>query len=351
MRICIIAPPWVPVPPRAYGGTEAVLDALARGLHDAGHEVLLVTTGDATCPVPTTWTYAEAVGIGVGGPAAELRHVIHAYEAASTFGADVVHDHTIVGPIYARYRGAARVVTTNHGPFDAPDLLPYYRAIAGDIPVIAISHDHASKAPMPVAAVIHHGIDVDRYPVGDGAGGFAAFLGRMHPDKGVDAACRIARAAGMPLKIAAKMGEPHEVAYFDAAVRPLLGGDVEYIGEVGHDDKLALLGAASCLLNPIRWLEPFGMVMVEALACGTPVVARTWGSAPELVDDGVTGLLGDSDADLIRHVPVAVGLDRAVCRRTAEVRFSAARMVAEHVAVYARLAPPAPSTKPLTLTG
>lgn len=337
MRICVIAPPWVSVPPPAYGGTEAVLDALARGLQDAGHDVLLVATGDSTCPVPTVWAFDEAVGVGVGGSPAELRHVLRAYEAAAAWGADIVHDNTLVGPLYACSWDGVPVVVTNHGPFGSPDLGPLYRTIAGRVGVIAISAHHASTAAgTDIAAVIHHGVDLDRFPVGPGGDG-AVFLGRMHADKGVDAACRIARAAGIPLRIAAKMREPHEVAFFDEVVRPLLGGDVEYLGELGAADKLALLGGAACLLNPIRWPEPFGMVMIEALACGTPVVARACGSVPELIAHGVTGFVADDDDELAALVTETDRIDRRACRRAAEERFSATRMVADHLALYERL--------------
>jgi glycosyltransferase involved in cell wall biosynthesis len=332
MRIAIIAPPWVPIPPSAYGGTETVLDTLARGLVFAGHEVLLFTTGDSTCPVRRDWVFDAAVGVGSGGAAAELRHVIAAYEAVKDF--DIVHDHTLVGPLYAERLPWLPVVTTNHGPF-LSDLGPLYRAVSSRVPVIAISHHQASTADeVNLAGVVHHGVDCARFPVGPGGGGYALFLGRMHPDKGVHTAARVARAAGMPLRIAAKMTEPHEVRYFAERVEPLLGGDVEYIGEVGTSDKLALLAGAVCLLNPIAWPEPFGMVMIEALATGTPVVTSPAGAAPEIVDHGVTGFVARNEEGLVSALGEVAGLDRATCRRTASERFSADRMVAEHVAVY-----------------
>jgi glycosyltransferase involved in cell wall biosynthesis len=185
-----------------------------------------------------------------------------------------------------------------------------------------------------VAAVIHHGVDVERFPVGDGSGGYALFLGRMSPDKAAHVAARVAREAGMPLRIAAKMREPAERAYFDAEVAPLLGGDVEYVGEVGGREKLELLADAACLLNPVAWPEPFGMVMIEALACGTPVVATPCGSVPEIVCDGITGFVRSSEAELIEALGQVGELDRAWCRRDAEARFSTQRMVADHVALY-----------------
>lgn len=334
MRVAIIAPPWLPVPPPAYGGTEAVLDTLACGLQAAGHDVLLYTTGDSTCPVPTDWVLERAVGTEAATPATELRHVINAYDAALRWGADVIHDHTLTGPVYGRRFGVP-LVTTNHGPFDG-ELRDLYRAIGGDVAVIAISHAHARGADGPVAAVIHHGVDVDLFPVGSGDGGYAAFLGRMNPDKGVHLAIEVARRAGVPLLIAAKMREPGEREYYENVVRPLLGGDVEYVGEVGGAEKLRFLGQAMCLLNPICWPEPFGMVMVESLACGTPVVATPCGSVPELVVDGETGFIRSVD-----EMPEAVldvgSLDRKRCRADAEDRFSARRMVNDHVRLYTRV--------------
>jgi glycosyltransferase involved in cell wall biosynthesis len=332
VRIAIIAPPWVPVPPPAYGGTEAVLDSLARGLFSAGHEVLLFTTGESSCPVNRDWVFDAARGVGSGGTAAEISHVIAAYEAAADF--DIVHDHTLVGPLYADRFPWLSVVTTNHGPF-LSDLGALYRVVSDRVPVIAISHHQASTAlNVHLAGVIHHGIDLDRFPIGDGEGGYALFLGRMHPDKGVHVAARVAREAGMALRIAAKMCEAHELAYFKERVEPLLGGDIEYVGEVGGKEKLQLLSGAICLLNPIAWPEPFGMVMIEALATGTPVITTPSGAAPEIVEDGVTGYLASSHLELVAALSKVGDLDRLACRWAAEQRFSAERMVAEHVAVY-----------------
>jgi glycosyltransferase involved in cell wall biosynthesis len=332
----MITPPWVPVPPPAYGGLEAVVDALARGLREAGHEVLLYATGDSTCEVSRRWVLPAAVGTQSATPATELRHVVNAYEDIARWGADIVHDHTLVGPVYGRGSGLP-IVTTNHGPF-AGELGDYYRAIAPSVPVIAISQAQAAEAPdIPIAAVIHHGIEVERFPHQRTGGDYALFLGRMSPDKGVHRAARIARLAGVPLKIAAKLREPAEEAYFREEVAPLLGDGVELVGEVGGRAKLDLLAGARCLLNPIAWSEPFGLVMIEALACGTPVVATPCGSVPEIVDDGVTGLIRVSDDELAGAVRAAGFLDRALCRKAAEARFCTSRMVADHVELYERV--------------
>jgi glycosyltransferase involved in cell wall biosynthesis len=339
VRIAILAPPHLAVPPVGYGGTEAVLDGLCRGLRDAGHDVLLVTTGDATCPVERTWCFEESTGVGVRGTIHELTHVVHGYEAADRWGADVIHDHTLTGPLYAASAGRHDVVTTNHGPFTDAGLGALYRSLAGRVPVIAISHHQASTAPAgtEVAAVIHHGLPPEQYRFGDGHGGFALFLGRMHPSKGVDRAVRIAGQAGVPLLVAAKMHEREEVAYFERHVEPLLGRGARYIGEVGGEQKLQLLGEASVLLNPIRWHEPFGMVMIESFAAGTPVVAPPVGSVPEVVQDGTTGFVRGSDQDLAEAVHLAAELDRRTCHEVARTRFSVERMVDEHVQLYTRV--------------
>lgn len=332
MRVALIAPPWVPVPPPAYGGTEAVLDTLARGLQRAGHEVLLFATGDSTCPVPRSWVFDRAIGVPSARPPAELRQVIAAYEAAADY--DIVHDHSLVGSLYADRFPWLPVVTTNHGPF-GPDLSALYRVTSDRVPVIAISHHQASQAAgVNLAGVVHHGVDLDRFPVGSGGGDYALFLGRMSPDKGVERAVRLARAAGIPLRLAAKMSEPSEQEYFNERVRPVLGGDVEYVGEVGGAEKLDLLGAARCLLNPIAWPEPFGMVMIEAMACGTPVVGSSCGAVPEIVANGITGFVCTDDASLVQGLLRVGELDRQACRAWVQNHFSAERMVSEHLGIY-----------------
>ena len=336
MKIALIAPPWLPVPPPAYGGTEAVVDLLARGFVSAGHDVLLFTTGDSTCPVPKAWVLEQSEGMRIGAVVPELRHVIRAYEAVADY--DVVHDHTVLGPVYAATRrDGPLVVTTNHGPFNE-ESNEIYRAIGDRVPIIAISRSQASQAvDVPIAAIIHHGIDTDAFPVGDGLGGYFLFLGRMVPEKGARVAAVVAREVGVPLKIAAKMREPLEQQFFAEQVEPLLGGDIEYVGEVSSSERLELLRGARALLNPIRWPEPFGLVMIEALACGTPVLAFDEGAAPEIIDDGITGFLCDDEADMGRSINRVAGIDRAACRAVAESRFSTPRMVSEHIELFERL--------------
>ncbi len=349
MRIAIVAPPWLPIPPPAYGGTENLLDAFARGLKDAGHEVLLCTTGDSTCPVEKTFVFEKAIGVGSGSSVDEIRHVTQAYSGFQDV--DIVHDHTLVGPLHSASFPNLPVVTTNHGPFNA-DLIDLYRAVSDRVGVIAISHHQASTARgVSIAAVIHHGVNLGDFPVGLGGGGYALFLGRMHPGKAPHVAARIARAAGIPLRIAAKMREPEERAYFEAMVRPLLGGDVTYVDEVDRAAKLELLSGAECLLNPIAWPEPFGMVMIEALACGTPVLTTPFGAAPEIVEDGLVGFVRADEAGLVQALGRVREIDRSTCRRHIERHFSVDRMVDGHIDLYERVIAKKSRSSDLLVTG
>jgi glycosyltransferase involved in cell wall biosynthesis len=335
MRVGLVSTPWVPVPPPAYGGLEAVVDRLARGLAADGHDVLLAAPSNSTCPVPSVDGMVEADPEGaIGGDAAvELNHVARAYAAMASM--DVIHDHTIPGPLYRHRPPDVPVTATNHGPFDrAMNYL--YAVMADDTAIVAISRNQASDAHrVPISRVIHHGLDVDRVPVGDGRGGYAAFLGRMTPDKGPREAIMVARQARVPLKIAAKMRERPEREYFDEVIAPLLSDDIEYVGEVDEAGKYELLGSAFAMLNPIQWPEPFGLVMIEALACGTPVVTTSAGSVPEIIADGDNGLISDDGtAALADCLSRAEQLDRARCRDVAETRFSTERMVSDHVDFY-----------------
>lgn len=329
MRIGLVAPPWIPVPPPSYGGTESVIANLAAELTARGHDVALFTVGSSTSPATRGHFFADAVE-PLGQSVTEAAHVLAAYEALADM--DVIHDHTILGPLVSARAGRARppVVTTNHGPFTAVTR-PLFREIARTASVVAISNDQASRAgDVPIAAVIHHGVDTSTYRPRPGVGEHVAFVGRMSPDKGVDRAVRIARAAGRPLQLYSKMREPEEVAYFETCVAPLLGADPQPPRERPLEERLAAVGTAAALLNPIAWDEPFGLVMAEALAMGTPVVASPRGAAPEIVTDGVTGFLCETEEQAVRALERISLIDRAVCRDEAVRRFSVARMAADY---------------------
>ena len=336
MRIGIIAPPWVTVPPTGYGGTEVVVDNLARGLQELGHEVRLFTLANSTCPVRRSFLY-RAPAQNMGTSVEEAAHVLAAYEEFADL--DLIHDHTVLGPLLGRYASPRLppIVCTHHGVF-TKDNIAIFTAIARRARVIAISHDQANRAgPVPIAAVIHHGVDTSAYWPGPGDGEYLVFVGRMSPDKGCAAAVRVAHASGLPLHLAAKIREPAEHEYFDSEVRPLLGRDDEFAEELPTQARVEMVGHARALLNPIGWPEPFGLVMAEALACGTPVLTFRCGAAAEIIDDGRTGFLCHDEADMVMAVGRTGELDRAVCRATAEKRFSLRRMAHDHDRLYERI--------------
>jgi len=335
VRIGLVSTPWTALPPPAYGGIEGVVDRLARGFIAAGHDVLVAAPGDSTCPAPLVPGSPPADPAGIGLTEVELAHIVRSYRAME--GMDIIHDHTLAGPLYLHRRPDVPIVTSIHGPFRAP-LHQIYGAMDGHVAFVAVSHHQASTADgVHITRVIHHGIDVDKVPIGDGTGGYFCFLGRMSPSKGVREAILIARKAGVPLRIGAKLQDKGEREYFDCAVAPLLNSGVEYLGELNTEEKYELVGKATAMLNPIQWPEPFGLVMIEALAAGTPVVATSAGAAPEIVVDGVTGFLRDSIDDLAASLGQAGNLDRGRCREEALIRFSADRMVADHLDLYADL--------------
>jgi glycosyltransferase involved in cell wall biosynthesis len=335
MRIGLVAPPWAPVPPHLYGGIELVVDRLAQGFVAAGHEVVLFTTGDSTCPVPKRWLLDEAEGVRIGFSVPEVRHVLAAY--VSLRDVDLIHDHSVLGPILSDHYTELPVVTTIHGELNG-ELRDIYERVATKVAVVAVSHAQRKPAPeLRIARVIHHGIDVSDFPIGNGDGGYLLFLGRLSPDKGAGRAIEVARKADVPLLLAGKMREPWERDYFEARVAPFLSEQIQYLGEVGHERKLELLAGARALVFPIRWNEPFGLVMIEALACGTPVLAFPEGAAPEVVEHGRTGFLCQDEGEMADAVLRLDQLDRGACRAAVEGYFSTARMVDEHIDLYEEL--------------
>lgn len=344
MRIGLVAGPWIPVPPVTYGGIERVVDSLARGFAATGHDVVLAAPSDSTCAVPRAPGMRPANVEGLGSTISELSHVIRAYAAMGDV--DIIHDHTLAGPLYGQRPEQVPVATTIHGPLSA-DAVDIYRAIGRKAAVIAISRDQCSRAPdVPVTRVIHHGMDVASVPVGSGSGGYLCFVGRACPDKGLFEAIMVAREAGLPLRIAVKMREPDEIRYFREVIQPALGPNEDFVGEVNDADKYRLMGEALAFLNPIQWSEPFGLVMIEALATGTPVIGTPIGSAPEIIDHGRTGFLGRTE-QLAGFVHEAASLSRAACRKVVGERFSEERMVNEHLRLFEKLlAGDAPSGVP-----
>jgi glycosyltransferase involved in cell wall biosynthesis len=339
MRIGLIAPPWVPVPPPAYGGTEVVIDNLARGLQELGHEVRLFTVGESTCPVQTDYIYPMAIG-PMGATVPEMAHVLAAYESLADM--DIIHDHTSLGALLAGLNGLRTppVVHTHHGPVNG-ETQPVVSEISKYASLIAISHSQARAlhtfGGANIVAVIHHGIDLNLYRAGPGGGGYMMFIGRMSPDKGVHNAVRVAKKAGQRLILSTKMREKHELEYFKTEVEPLLDPDEVMPTEIPLEDRIELLRGADAVLNPINWREPFGLVMAESLACGTPVLAFPNGAAPEIIDPGRTGYLCPDEGEMISAIDRVPELDRAQCRAAAERRFSLQRMARDHDRLYRRI--------------
>lgn len=327
--------PWWPVPPTGYGSCAASIDALARGLHAQGHDVTLFAPNDSTCPVPRHELQSRSQPDRAGDTGAEVCYAAEVYEHMGDF--DVVHDHTVVGALHSRaFPHLRTIVFTNHGAFDAA-ITPLLAAISRGVALVAVSESHARSTSLPVAAAIHHGVDLDHFRLGAGRGGYLLSLTRMDECKGVHIACAVARRTGMELRIAAKMETPREKEYFETAVKPLLGRHIQFLGEVGAIEKAALLADARALINPIQWAEPFGLAMAEALASGTPILTFPRGAAPEIVDHGVTGFLCRDVDDMTNACAQLDRIDRRVCRDAAEQRFSPAAMAARHVVLYRRL--------------
>ena len=324
LRVALLAPPWVPVPPPTYGGIEQVVAALGAGLVERGHEVVLVAAAGSELPGGEVVSpLAELPGI-IGEPAADWRHALAGIDALSD--ADVVIDHS--GPLGALLTSRLAVpgLHVTHGPLEAVPV-EIYEGIARHFPrlrLVAISEAQRASAPgLPFAGVRHNGLDLDPVPFRPRPDGHLAFLGRMSPEKGPADAIRIAKAAGVPLLIGAKCREPAEHEYFARHVEPELGPGVGWLGELDAPEKYALLAGARALLFPIAWEEPFGMVMIEAMACGTPVLATARGSVPEVVADGLTGFVRATPDALVDAVKRIGEIDRRACRRWVAERFSA----------------------------
>lgn len=348
LRVALIAPPWFEVPPTEYGGIEAMLASLADGLADLGHDVLLVAAGRAGTRARYAPTYDDPPSALLGNPVPEVVQAAAAarlVEAERMHGRpiDIVHDHTLAGPLLARGRGIPTVVTM-HGPVVEP-LLRYYRELGDSIGLVAISNAQRILAPdLPWVGTIHHGIDVDSFTFRADKEDHAVWLGRYCPDKAPHLAIDAARAAGVSIRLAGKLSEPPERRYFETEIKHRLGPDAVHLGMVGFQQKCDLLASARCVVCPIRWDEPFGLVMVEAMACGTPVVALRRGSVPELILDGVTGFICDSPDELPDAIREAKSLDPSLCRKHVEDNFGLDRMLHRYERLYSRLLARGPRT-------
>jgi glycosyltransferase involved in cell wall biosynthesis len=340
LRIALVAPPYFDIPPTGYGGTEAVVADLADALDKRGHHVKVLGAGASGSAAGFVGLWEQTMADRLGQPYPEIMHALKTRRAieriAATEGLDLVHDHTFAGPLNAAvYKGLGLpTVVTVHGPIDE-DLLPYYRALGTDVGLIAISDRQRQLAPdLNWVGRVHNALRIDEWPFRAEKGDYALFLGRYAPYKGAHLAVAAAHEAGVPVILAGKCSEPAEQAYFDEAVRPLLSADDHVFGEADAVSKRKLLASARCLLFPIQWEEPFGMVMIEAMACGTPVVALRGGAVPEVVIDGVTGVVCDQPADLAAAIDTAGRLDPAACRRHVAAHFAVGQFGAGYEQIY-----------------
>jgi glycosyltransferase involved in cell wall biosynthesis len=335
MRIAILAPTWFAVPPTGYGGIEWVVALLADGLVGAGHEVTLFASGDSRTKAKLVYAFHNAPSAQIGRSMPELHHALACYARADEF--DVINDHS--GMLAAVLGGTVDtpVVHTVHGPLDGDpgEVYEQINEVAPQVGMISISMNQRKPRPhLNWVANCHNALDFSVYPFKPTRGDYLLFLGRLSPDKGAHRAIAVAMETGLRLKIAGKKQDPKELTYFHEFVEPHLVDGIEYLGEVSHGEKVELLQNARATLFPIEWEEPFGLVMIESMACGTPVIATRWGAVPEVIEHGRSGIIVDD----YRIIPVALEeadkLDPYDIRRYVEQEFSADRMVSDYVAAY-----------------
>ncbi|MDF2751009.1 MAG: glycosyl transferase, group 1 [Gaiellaceae bacterium] len=335
MKVAVLSPVWFPVPPSGYGGIEWIVALLADGLADAGHDVTLFASGDSHTRARLDAVFERAPSERIGQTFWELQHALNCFARHDDF--DVIHDHTGLMGLALGSLLPTPLVHTVHGPVDGHpgDLYERVVRMAPHTRLISLSLSQREPRPqLPWVANVPNALDLSVYPYRPERGDYLLFVGRMSPDKGAHRAVAIALEAGLPLKLAGKCAEPAEQEYFDTFVRPHLGGDREYVGEVTHGEKVQLLQHARATLFPISWQEPFGLVMIESLACGAPVIATRWGAVPEVIDDGRTGIIVDDWREMAGALEAADELESDVMRREVEERFTPARMVADYVAAY-----------------
>lgn len=338
MRIAQVAPLYESVPPKLYGGTERVVSWLSEELVRLGHDVTVFASGDSLTTARLIPGCKESLRLCPES----IDHLAHHFVQMDQVlrhkdEFDLIHFHVdyLHFPISRRERYVH--VTTLHGRLDIPDLVPLYN-VYSEIPVISISDSQREPLPrLNWQGTVHHGMPIGSYKFHRKGGNYLAFLGRTSPEKGLDSAIEIARAAGMPLKIAAKVDKADQ-DYFDTVIKPLLGGsDVEFVGEIGYPEKNDFLGNAAALLFPIAWPEPFGIVMIEGMACGTPVIAYPFGAVPEVIEDRVSGFLVSDVAGAVAAVKQIGKIDRKKVRMHFENNFTAERMALDYLHIYERM--------------
>ena len=336
MRVAVLSPVWFPVPPSGYGGIEWIVSCLADGLVDAGHDVTLFASGDSRTNAKLACVYEVAPSDQIGVAQVEIRHALACFARAGEF--EVINDHS--GPPAAVMGGAVRTpcVHTVHGPLvgEPGEVYEQIAAVSPRTRLVSISMKQREPHPgLPWLANIPNALDFSLYPVHPHRGDYLLFLGRMNADKGAHRAVAVATEAGLPLKLAGKMREPPELEYFRQFIEPhLRPGLIEYVGEVTHGEKVELLQNARATLFPIDWEEPFGLVMIESMACGTPVIATRRGAVPEVIEQGLSGIIVDHYREMAAALDESDRLEPLELRRLAEERFSRERMVADYVAAF-----------------
>ena len=338
MKIAQIAPLTEPVPPQLYGGTERVVSLLTEELVRRGHEVTLFASGDSETDARLVSVTREALRLSPEDVDPNLHLMLElsqVFERAHQF--DVIHSHVDFYALPFARLVKTPVVTTLHGRLDLGGLQAVFERFS-DAPLVSISDNQ--RGPIPGAnwaATVYNGTDLEEFTFNEAGGDDFVFVGRICPEKNIEGAIAIARRSGVPLRIAAKI-DPVDVEYYESVIKPLIDGQqVEYLGELGGADKDQLLGSARALLFPVDWPEPFGLAMTEAMACGTPVLALRRGSVPEVVEDGVTGLVRDTEDELVAAVDEVVHLSRRACRDRVERLFSVAVMTDGYESVYESL--------------
>lgn len=333
LRIAMVAPPFYPVPPSAYGGIEAVVAELVDGLVDRGHDVTLIAAGGSRTKAALLRTFDEPQWARLGRAEPELLHAARVSQHLADLRPDIVHDHSAAGPAFVRDRDVPTVVTS-HGPATG-DWGEYLAAGGDDMHLVAISQAQVDLTPdLPWRGVVYNGLDTAPIPFRAEKEDYLVWLGRLSPDKAAHLAIDVARKAGRRIVLVGKCSEPDEQAYFDAEVEPRLGPDVHYYGEIDADKKYDLLGRAAAFVFPLQWEEPFGMVLIEAMACGTPVLSLARGAVPEVVVDGVTGYVRHQADELVAALDELHRIDPRACRHHVEQSFSPARMVTGYERVY-----------------
>ena len=355
MRIAQIAPLYERVPPQLYGGTERIVSYLTEELVRQGHDVTLFASGDSKTSAKLVPCCKMALRLDPSVKDPLLYHIMMLEEVRQRIDQfDVLHFHIDILQAPLIRDIADCTVTTQHGRLDLPDLIPFY-GMFRELPLVSVSNDqHKYLRHANWVGTVHHGLPRDLLPFQPNAAGrYLAFLGRISPEKGPNRAIEIAARAGMPLEIAAKVDRVDQT-YWDEIIQPMVEAhsNVEFIGEIDERDKAAFLGEAAALLFPIDWPEPFGLVMIEAMACGTPVIAFRRGSVSEVVEDGISGFVVDTIEEAVRAVQRIVTLDRARVRAAFERRFTVDRMARDYVQIYRELAPArAKSERVRTLNG